>query len=416
MYIIIAMNNETVFTAVETAEKWNLSPRRVSLLCAEGRIEGAIKKGKTWLIPAYAAKPLDMRLKRRAAASLEKSEKIPDIQNRRFLGNKYKLVDFIDEIVSDYCADSETLLDIFAGTGVVAAHFADKMNVITNDILYSNYIAHVAFLSSESVDVPKLKAYVDDFNALAAESLPDNYMSINFSDTYYSGNNCRKIGYIREEIESLSTQDKINERERAVLITTLLYAMDKIANTCGHYDAYIRGGYLEENLELKLIKLDKNLKNKRLFYNGDSNQIIKEPGFPKADLVYCDPPYNSRNYCDLYHLLENVARWEKPEVIGVAKKMNRSALKSRYCGKQAAAAFEDLIESLDCKYILLSYNNTGNKADDRSNARMSVEDLMRILGKKGEIRVFSKKYKAFTTGKSENNKNEERIFLCTVKK
>ena len=63
----------------------------------------------------------------------------------------------------------------------------------------------------------------------------------------------------------------------------------------------------------------------------DANEFIKNV---KADLVYIDPPYNSRQYCDAYHLLENVARWEKPEVFGTAKKMDRSKLKSKYCSKR----------------------------------------------------------------------------------
>ena len=49
----------------EMAEKWGISSRRVSLLCAQDRIEGAIKKGKTWLIPAEAKKPIDARLKKK---------------------------------------------------------------------------------------------------------------------------------------------------------------------------------------------------------------------------------------------------------------------------------------------------------------------------------------------------------------
>ena len=52
-----------LFTTVEMAEKWNITSRRISLLCSEGRIEGAIKKGKTWLIPSNAKKPLDARYK-----------------------------------------------------------------------------------------------------------------------------------------------------------------------------------------------------------------------------------------------------------------------------------------------------------------------------------------------------------------
>lgn len=50
-------------TTSETAKKWNISRRRVSLLCAEGRIEGAIHKGSMWLIPDTAEKPKDPRKK-----------------------------------------------------------------------------------------------------------------------------------------------------------------------------------------------------------------------------------------------------------------------------------------------------------------------------------------------------------------
>lgn len=48
-------------TVKEVAEKWGISGRRVNLLCNEGRIEGAEKKGLMWLIPENAEKPVDMR-------------------------------------------------------------------------------------------------------------------------------------------------------------------------------------------------------------------------------------------------------------------------------------------------------------------------------------------------------------------
>jgi adenine-specific DNA-methyltransferase len=128
--------------------------------------------------------------------------------------------------------------------------------------------------------------------------------------------------------------------------------------------------------------------------------------------VYIDPPYNSRQYCDAYHLLENVARWDKPEVFGVARKMDRTALKSEYCTQKATAAFENLIDSIHAKYILLSYNNMANKGNDRSNAKISDEDILRILKSKGEVKVFSEDYKAFSTGKSDITANQERLFLC----
>ena len=56
-------SNMEYLTTVEMSERWNITSRRRGVLCAEGRIEGAIKKGKTWLIPSDAVKPLDARFK-----------------------------------------------------------------------------------------------------------------------------------------------------------------------------------------------------------------------------------------------------------------------------------------------------------------------------------------------------------------
>lgn len=50
-------------TTVEMSEKWNITARRIGILCSQDRIEGTIKKGKTWLIPADAEKPVDARFK-----------------------------------------------------------------------------------------------------------------------------------------------------------------------------------------------------------------------------------------------------------------------------------------------------------------------------------------------------------------
>ena len=51
-------------TTVEMSEKWNISPRRIGMLCADGRIDGVVKKGKTWLIPADVEKPADGRYRK----------------------------------------------------------------------------------------------------------------------------------------------------------------------------------------------------------------------------------------------------------------------------------------------------------------------------------------------------------------
>ena len=293
------------------------------------------------------------------------------INNRRYLGNKYKLLPFIKKVVDSECTDIEIVVDIFSGTGAVASAFQDKQ-LVTNDIMYSNYISNFAWFSPRKYSRKKIEKIIDEYNTMVINE--ENYMTMNFSNTYFSHDDCSKIGFIREDIETKYANKEINERERALLITSLLYAMDKIAKTCGHYDAYRKGVEFDMHLELLLPEASTTNNKKNKCYNMDSNALAKKI---VADLVYIDPPYNSRQYCDAYHLLENVARWEKPEVFGVAKKMDRTALKSKYCTRSAAEAFEDLIKQLNCKYIVLSYNNMAKKGNDRSNARISDEELAR---------------------------------------
>jgi len=132
--------------------------------------------------------------------------------------------------------------------------------------------------------------------------------------------------------------------------------------------------------------------------------------------LYIDPPYNSRQYSDAYHLLENLVTWEKPPVYGKAKKMDRSYIKSDYCLASAPRAFSDLISNAKCKHILISYNNTGESKDGRSNARISDEQIINVLKTRGEVDIFERDYKAFTTGKSNTDGHTERVFYCKVTK
>lgn len=328
------------------------------------------------------------------------------INNRRYLGNKYKLLPFIKGVVERECQNVHTVADIFAGTGAVASAFTDR-KLITNDNMYSNYICHVAWFDSEPYSKEKIIRIIREYNE--KQVAEDNYMSQNFANTYFDLEDCRKIGFIREDIEEKYRYGEINKRERALLITSLLYGIDKIANTCGHYDAYRKGVTYEKHLELGVPEPEENLNENNVCFHMDANEIA---GRLDVDLVYIDPPYNSRQYCDAYHLLENVACWEKPQVFGVARKMDRSGLKSDYCTKRATRAFEELIRSVHARYILLSYNNMAEKGNDRSNAKISDEDILRILGKKGKVKVFSEDYKAFSTGKSDIQENRERLFLC----
>ena len=331
-----------------------------------------------------------------------------EINNRRFLGSKYKLLNFIEDTVNEHCKDVKSVVDVFAGTGVVGSLFLKNgKEVYFNDYLKSNCYSYRAFYESTNVDIKKIEKIIDNYNDI--EINEENYFSENFSDTYFSSKDCKKIGYIRDDIEDKFKKQEINEREKCILIASLIYSMDRVANTVGHYDAYRKIKNIEDKFFMYMLDVSEKGEKKSHISNLDANEFIKGV---KADLVYIDPPYNSRQYCDAYHLLENVAVWNKPKVYGVAKKMDRTNLKSRYCTNKAVEAFDELIKNCNCKYILVSYNNTGDKSNSRSNAKISDLQIKQILEKKGKVQVFEQAFNNFTTGKSVSVDHKERLFLC----
>jgi len=330
------------------------------------------------------------------------------LQNRRYLGNKYKLLGFIEDIISEKCGSVDSLCDIFAGTGVVGERFNNtEIKIISNDFLYANYACLQAFLGSNKDIQKNITDKINHLNNLKEDDV--NYFSEHFGGTYFLEENARKIGAIREEIEKVAE----NKNEKNILICSLLYAMDKVANTVGHYDAFRKKLDMLRPIKLLVPSIDYSHNKNNEIYKEDANALIRKIS---CDVLYIDPPYNSRQYSDAYHLLENVAEWKKPEVVGIGKKMDRSHIKSAYCLKTAIQVFKDLIINASCKHILLSYNNTGDSKDGRSNARMNDDEILQILNQKGNVEIFEKDYKAFTTGKSNGENNAERIFYCKVTK
>jgi len=334
------------------------------------------------------------------------------ISNRRYMGSKTKLLQFIDKSIREVIGDFSSFVDIFSGTGVVGNYFnKDNVQIISNDLLYSNYITNYAFLSNDPFDYKKIDNLLIKFNSLKGRA---NYFSKHFGDKFFSNDIAKKIGSIREEIEKIYKKSEINFREKAILITSLIYAFDKIANTCGHYDAYRENAEFKNNLVLKHLDIFHNKNHTNKIYNQDSNTLFKSLE-NKIDIVYADPPYNSRQYSSLYHLIENLARWNKPEVEGKVSKMKyRNKLNSDYCKKTAIETFDDLISNVKAKYFILSYSDMGTKGNDRSNARMSDIDIINIMKQKGKLTIKDMAHQAFSTGKSNIVNHRERLFICEL--
>lgn len=381
----------------------NYKPIRVKELQIRGRVTGVLRN-RFDPLPKPAQLPLFMYP--------QKSEQqLLQIHNRRFLGNKTKLLGFIGDIVADKCQGYYSFCDIFAGTGVVGHYFSrPETKIISNDILDSSFASLRCWLNTKNYNKDKITEIIKYLNNL--EPKKENYVSEIFGGSYFTKENAQKIGAVREEIERLDKDREINQEEKSVLLTSLIYAIDKVANTVGHYETYRKKLDTIQGLRLLVpnINIKNNLNNE--IYQKDANQLVREIA---CDVLYIDPPYNSRQYGDSYHLLENVTTWKKPKVEGVGKKMiDRGHLKSRYCLKGAVYAFEDLIQNARAKHILVSYNNTGEKMNERSNAKIPDHRIIEILKHRGEVDIFERDYKAFTTGKSDAQGHTERVFYCKV--
>ena len=70
-YLLKRRTSMNYLTTVEMSKIWGISSRRISLLCSQNRIEGAVKKGKTWLIPIEAKKPIDPRREKKMEITME---------------------------------------------------------------------------------------------------------------------------------------------------------------------------------------------------------------------------------------------------------------------------------------------------------------------------------------------------------
>lgn len=334
------------------------------------------------------------------------------IENRRYTGSKAKLGEWILDLISKEC-EGETFADIFAGTGIMT-YLASKSfkKLIVNDFLKSNNIIYRGFFGDGKWNREKLTKLIQSYNKLNKNNLKENFFSENFGGKYFGKGDSRLIGHIREDIEK--KKSKLTDKEYCILVASLIYSSDKIANTVGHYDAYIRKEPRDNVFVLDMIEPVNTTNNKFKIFLDDTNKLAKRI---KADIVYIDPPYNSRQYSRFYHILETLAKWDKP------KKLYGTALKpepqedttSKYCKTNAPNVFEDLIGNLNCKYIVVSYNNTYESKSHSSKNKITLEQIEMVLKMKGETHIYRKSHRAFSCGKTNFNDHQELVFITKVR-
>ena len=334
------------------------------------------------------------------------------ICNRRYIGSKTKLLNNIENVVKEYYGNKKIkIADIFGGTGVVANYFAENgYDVIVNDLLYSNYVAYNTWISNEKFEMKKVIKAIEYYNNIDSHKLEDNYFSEKFGNKYFDVNDAKKIGFIREDLEK--NKDKYTNREFNAILASLMYETDKIANTCGHFESYLNKVPKERGVFLQVPDIKMNNQDTQI-YCMDSNELVKKI---KADVFYIDPPYNARQYVNFYHVLENLVRWEKPqELEGRSMKFKRDHLKSKYSRPEAPKVFEELIKNINGNLIIVSYTNTYNAKSTSSNNKITEEQMLEILSKKGSVKRIDISYKSFNAGKTDLKNHKEYLYICEVK-
>lgn len=325
------------------------------------------------------------------------------LQNRRYIGNKYKLIEWIFSILDKEC-DGKSFTDIFAGTGVVAAEASKHFDeIILNDFLFSNETIYKAFFGNLNWNPAKVNSIIKDYNNINGDDLDENYFSLNFGGKYFSKNSAKIIGLVRENIEE--NKENLAEREYNMLISSLLYSIDKMANTVGHYDAYFKKEFIEDNFFMRPID---PIKVKAVsIFREDANLLAKQV---TTDIVYIDPPYNSRQYSRFYHVLETLTKWDKPKLHGVALKPEPENM-SDYCRVRAKDKFVELVNDINAKYLVVSYNNTYDSKSNSSQNKITLEEIKNILSQRGKTKVFEKDYRHFNAGNTDFNNHKEYLFV-----
>lgn len=286
----------------------------------------------------------------------------------RYLGSKLKLLPKIDKLLSDKNLKNTryTFCDLFCGTAVVADFFKKYYDIIANDTLYLSYVIALGKLLFN-----EKKAFCNlgfdpflYFNNTDTTSYTQGFCYNNFAPLiakrqYFCDLNAQKIDFIRDTIDIWYGEKKIDDIEKAYLIASLLESVSKVSNVAGVYGAYLRTWdprALKKMQFIPLEKMEDSLFNNKV-YQKKAEDLIKQIN---GDILYLDPPYTSTQYLSQYHVLETIARNDRPQLHGSTARRDIGCQASLWC-KNALVhkAFEEVISNAHFKYIIISYSDSG---------------------------------------------------------
>ncbi len=341
-----------------------------------------------------------------------------------YIGSKYSLIDFLQESIDktlklcneDRKPSEMIFADLFAGTGVVCGTFKKQgYSIIANDIQYYSYVITKHMIENNgNLNKERCNTLINELNTLDGKEgfIYKNYSYEGTADQefrrmYFSAHNAKRCDAIRTTIEEWLANNKINENEYFFLLGSLINSIDKCANTASVYGAFLKRLKKSALKEIELVPLpimQGSVECK--VYNEDISELIKNVS---GDILYLDPPYNARQYCSNYHMLETIAKYDNPEIRGKTGLRNYEEQKSVFCMKNKVEnAFSELIKNAKFKYIFLSYNNEG---------LMPFATIEKIMKKHGKYRVYMQQHRRFKADNARDCKSDSTIeyLHCLIK-
>lgn len=324
----------------------------------------------------------------------------------RYIGNKNKLLSYIDELIIDKNINKEnyTFCDAFSGTATVGDYFKNRFKIIANDNLFTSYVMSFARLNTPNMKFEKLGKdpfiiFNDENNKI--EGFIYNNFSLGGSERqYFSKENAARIDFIRIQIENWYNEGKLSKNEYYYLIACLIESVSKVANVAGVYGSFLKIWDPRAIKPMKFIPVEQ-INSSGLFENEIYNKNIEDLiNDISGDILYLDPPYTKNQYSVQYHLLETIALYDEPELKGKTGARDTSSKTSKFSKPgEVHIQFERIVAKANFKYIILSYSSDGIMSKEY------IESVMKRYGKieTFEFRKFS--YKQYLNSRAE--KDEE---------